>query len=124
MQDLVNRLDDFFRAFDLVDVAHGSGAQAALGIEQFIVHRRDEHPRFAALRLDLFDQFQPVAAAQTDVDHHHIRVVFPHQLQRLGGGGGLADDLQVRRLFDQLAQAVADDGMIINKNDSTYLGLP
>ena len=58
----------------LADVTHGAGPEGALGVEGFVVHRGNQDEHRGVARLDPFDQVDPVAILERDVDDDQVRV--------------------------------------------------
>src|SRR5205809_710572 len=66
-KDLADGEEDFLGGLLFGDVAHGSGAQDALGIEGFIVHGEDEDGEGGKTDFEVLDQLQTVAVFQGNI---------------------------------------------------------
>jgi hypothetical protein len=63
-QHFANSLDQPARGFRLVDVSGRSRSQHAFRVKRLVMHRDDENLDIGKLRIDLFAEFEPVAAFQ------------------------------------------------------------
>ncbi len=113
--DAAHAVDEVGAADLLQDVAGGAGHD---GAEQgLVVGERREHQAgdLGVLRADLAADLDAVAVGQADVEDGDVRARGRDAPVRLLGGAGLADDLEVVLGLEQVAQAAADDLVVVEE---------
>lgn len=82
-----------------------------------MVHRKHQEGQLWVPRVEVLDQVQPVADLQGQIYDHHVGVALGEGRQRGARVAGFSADDEVRLLVDDLAQAVAEEGMIVHDQD-------
>ncbi len=83
------------------------------------MHRDHQHRRLRARYAQVLDQFQPALAGQPDVDKHQRRFGPQHAVEGRARAVGLPADLQVPFTVHQVGQAVPEDRVIIDDEESS-----
>jgi hypothetical protein len=77
------------------------------------MHAEDNDLNFGIAAEDLGRRIDTVQHWHGDVHHDYIGPQFSSQANGLAPIGSLSDDRNVRRLFEQCAQALADNPVVI-----------
>ncbi len=104
----------------LHQVGARAGAQRPLGVERLVVHRQDHHRDGDVAGAEVLDQLEAVGSVQREVDDGDVGLQRVDAVERRGGVGGLAADLEVGLLVDELGQAAAHDRVIVNDEDAGF----
>ena len=121
---LPHRLDQASRGFPLHQIAHGARAQAALGIDVFVMHGVHKHEDFRMRLLELLDQIHTTAVFQRQVEDDQVRLQLRDFLQRRVGVFRVADELKVFLTLKDFFQPLDDDGMVVEEIDLVFHGWP
>ena len=119
-RDHADRGQDVLQRHVLDQEAARAGPQR--GVHVIVIVERGEHddpgrPGPGAPRRDHLGGLDAVHAGHPDVHDHHVGPGLPGELDRLGAGAGLADDVEVRAVGDEHAQARADQRLVVGKYD-------
>ena len=67
---------------------------------------------------DLRQSFQSRHVGHGEIEEQDVRLELAHQLDGLRAVRGFADDAEARLHLQQLAQPVAEDGMVVGDEDA------
>ena len=120
-QNSANRHQHLLGGLLLHDVAVGSGAQRALGVERFVEHRENQHRQVRVARANILEQIQAVGSVERNVHHDQVGLQFLDPAQCGAGLFGIAANGQIRLAIDQQRQPLADDRMIVDDEKQLLL---
>ena len=102
---------------------HAARAQAHGANHVAVVFRRrqNDHARGHRIEIDLFEHAQAVFFRHAQIEQKDIRLQLGEHLRALDAVRGFADDLDVVGALEQLAKAVAEDGMVVRNQDPNRL---
>ena len=114
----------------LGDVIRRTGLHALHGAVDVAVTGDDDHRDGRLLGLHLLQQGQAVLFAEAQVEEHQVDLVGEEELPHLGGAGRLQGVVPLEG--EELGQAVAQAGLVVNDEDvhghgdvtSTFVPLP
>ena len=110
------------RPLDLLEDVTGRARHDRLE-QRFVIRERREHEALdvGMARTDLPADLHSVTVGQADVEHGHIRSCRRDARERLGGGSGLAHDLEVTIRLEQLLHAATNDLVIVEEEHPYYV---
>ncbi len=102
----------------LHDVAAGTGRQQPLGVDQFIVHRENQHRQIWTLGVHIAHQLEPVPLRQRNIDDDHVRRERADRGARFAFSLHFATNRQVGLRLDHAPQALADDRVVVHDENT------
>jgi signal transduction histidine kinase len=110
-------VDEIVAAHLLEDVTGGAGHDR--GVHGLVVGERREHEAGDLLvtRADLAADLDAVAVGQADVEHGDVGLGRGDAAERLFGGAGIADHLEVALGLEQLTDAATHDLVVVEQED-------
>ena len=81
-----------------------------------MLHRQHDDPR--AELDELGQDLEPRALAEAEVEDDDVGALGAARRERVVGGAGLADDLEVVDLVQQAPDAAADDRVVVHEHDA------
>ena len=102
----------------LEHVAVGPGLEKGEHVGVIVVGGEDEHPHLGKAVLDLARSLHAGHRRHADIEHRHVRTVFFDQAQRLCAIVRLSDHRDVTGLLQELADALAHDGVVVGQDDA------
>jgi hypothetical protein len=110
------------RQIDRIDALDDEGARAALedGLDHVLVgrDREDDDLHLGVLLADAAQAREPVGARHAQVEQDEVGTRATDHRQHLRAGVALADDLEVRRLFQRALDSFYDQAVIVGDEDS------
>src|SRR5215831_8381600 len=104
----------------LCDVTGGTRTEHALGIERFVVHRKDKHRYAGRKRPYVFDKFQPTGPFQSDVYYCQIGGGASNYFYRLLGIFSFSTDLHIQLMINQLGEPFSKQRMVVDDNNPFF----
>jgi hypothetical protein len=102
----------------LEQVPVGAGVEHAQDVLLVAVHRDDEHPHLGGVLLDRSRGLQTADVRETDIHQDDVRAQFDGEADRLTPGGRLADDREASVPLEDVADAGADDRVVVDEEDA------
>ena len=118
--DLADGFDHFGRRGLLEQITRRARPGQLMHILVVAVGRQHEHFGGGDRFDDLPGGFQAVEQRHGDVHHDDVRPQFVGQLHGLAAGFGFAHHHNIRLDFQQCAQTLTDDGVIIDEQDGNF----
>src|SRR5882762_4965667 len=116
-----NRFEEFLPHHALHHVALCARSQSALDIDVAFKRRENDGTSGRRERQNVPDQLKSSGIAKTKVDQRYVWLEFTKHLQRLCAGFCGANNLHIWLQRHNARQSFADDGMIINTENSNSL---
>lgn len=116
--DGADGLDEGVGAVAFHEVAAGAGAEAALGIDVLLMHGEDEHGEAGVEGDKGAEELEAAFVGKGEVGDDEVRHFALDAGERGGAGVGLGDLLDIGELLEGGANAVADEGMVVNQEDA------
>src|SRR5689334_6822063 len=101
---MMNSLHQFFATLVFRDVTASSSAQNTLGVKRFVMHRDYTDRKSRTQRSDILDQLQPALVRKRNVSKYKIGFACVQGVECLGGIFGLAADVEIRLMIDEMDQ--------------------
>src|SRR5579862_415517 len=118
--DFAQRRSQFTRRAVLREVAGRTGTHRAHGVFMLLVHAKHHDARPRAFGTNLLDELDAAAARHGDVQDRHVEVDLARELYRFHCVGRVADDLEIARGLEKLAQSFPDDRVIVGDQHSDH----
>ncbi len=90
----------------------------ALGVQVIGVHGPNQHAGPFGARLDPFDEIDAVARFQGNIDDDDVRLRLGETGESVGEALGFTANFEVAVCSDEMRQARADNGVIIDHEDT------
>lgn len=110
---------DLLRSFLLHDVASATGFEDTFGIQRFFVHGDDQNREMWVCAVQIMQKVEAAFSRETYIEQHEIGIGLIDAIRSLSGIGRMAANKQAGYFFDDLNQAIAKDGMIIDNEHAS-----
>ena len=96
------------------DISEGAGAQRSLGIDLFVMHRKNERRNARIASFDFLDEIQTVLASEQQIHDHQVGAICPDRVQRGCACADRREDGKARFGLDEGCQPPTEDGVIVD----------
>jgi hypothetical protein len=114
--------DELERQDVLQDKTAGAEAERPERVLIQVEGRQDQDARMRFGRNDRSGRLNPVHAGHPDIHHDDVRVAAANEIERGRAVGGLADDDDARFLFEDHAESLAQERLIVDEDDGDRVG--
>ena len=102
----------------LEEIAVRTRAQQGEDVGIILVRGQDQHAHVRERGLDLAGGLDAGDARHLDIEHRDVGMVLADEPERLPAVAGLGHDGDLGVFFQELADAFADDGVVVGKDDA------
>ena len=124
VERLVDRGEQVLRLHVLEQVAVGAAADRRDQVVGVVRHGEHDHPAVQARGADRLERLDAAHARHVQVEQDQVRVELLRHRHALLAVGGLAHHVQVRGQGDQLGDALAEQGVVVDDQDAVALAHP
>ena len=111
---IADRPDEFFRVSLFPEVAVSSRLQRSARVKRCVVHGDNQQLNLAIHRAELFNQFQPALARQSDIHQHQVRPDTANGFEGAVSGAGFTAYSQVFLTVDNPQQRFAKNRVVLD----------
>ena len=122
LEDAADGGDDVLRRLLLVDVAAGAGAEDARREERFLMERTDEDQDVGMRAVNFLHELEPAPLLEREIDDGELRLALADQAEGTGDVSRFSADFEIGFGFDELADAEANELMVIDDEDAARAG--
>jgi hypothetical protein len=104
----------------LQDYAAGAEAHGAHYVAIVFGGGEDDYAGAQCVKIHFFEHAEAVFFGHAQIEEKNIRLELRQHLDAFDAVAGFADDLHVVGAFEQLAEAVAEDSVVVRDEDASY----
>ena len=120
--DLTHSGNDLCIGGLLEDVASRTGREGLAHIARIVLHRKDEYLAFRGLLEELRQDFDPALTRHHHVEEDHVGLECTGPEDGVLRVACLTDDLHIFLSVEEQAEPRANDGVVVDEDDSDHSG--